>query len=155
MSSENPLISVFTGDASTSFVIISAALVMIMTPAVGLLYSGLSRSKNALIVIMLSFMAYAIVAIQWIIFGFSLAFSETKSSFIGDLSHAGFKSVGWNVSSISPSIPIIGLAIFQMQFACVTASLIFGSVIERIRILPSLIFIFVWTTLIYDPIAYW
>ena len=144
------------GYASTAFVIICAALVMIMTPAVGLLYSGLSRSKHALTIIMICFMAYAVVAIQWVLFGFSLAFSETGSSFIGDFSFAGMDKLTWQgLPLTAPAIPAVVLVLFQLQFAAVTVAIIFGSVVERVRILPSLIFMFIWTTIIYDPIAYW
>ena len=135
------------GYASTGFIIVSAALVMIMTPAVGLLYSGLSRSKNALTIIMICFMSYAVTTIQWFLFGFSLAFSETGSSMMGDFSFAGMKDVLMQgLPLTAPAIPAIVFSLYQLQFATVTVALIFGSVVERIRILPTLFFMFIWTT---------
>lgn len=145
-----------TGYASTGFLIICAALVMVMTPAVGLLYSGLSRSKNALTIIMISFLAYAVVTIQWVLFGFSLTFAENGSKFIGNFGFAGFQDVFWQALPLTaPAIPAMVFALYQLQFATVTVAIIFGSVTERIRLVPSVIFMFVWTTLIYDPVAYW
>jgi Amt family ammonium transporter len=145
-----------TGFASSAFLIICSALVMVMTPGVGLLYSGLSRSKHALTIMMICFMAYAVVSIQWILFGFSLAFSETGSPFIGNFVFAGFENLTWQgLTLTAPAVPAVVLALYQMQFACVTVAIIFGSVVERVRILPSLIFMFLWTSLIYDPVAYW
>lgn len=144
------------GYASTAFLICMSALVMIMTPGLGLFYSGLIRSKNALTIIMLCFLAYAVVAVQWVLLGFSLTFSETGSSFIGDFVYGGFRNVMWqSLLLTAPQVPVIVFALYQMQFATVTVAIIFGSVAERIRILPSIIFMFLWTTVIYDPTAYW
>ncbi|KAJ3319474.1 hypothetical protein HDV06_006284 [Boothiomyces sp. JEL0866] len=144
------------GYPSTGFVLISAALVMVMTPGVGILYSGLSRSKNALTIIMLTMLAYAIVAVQWVIFGFSLTFSETGSTFIGNFAWAGLVNADQQGMALTAaSIPMIVFALYQMQFATVTLAIVFGGVTERVRLLPSIIFMFVWTTLIYDPVAYW
>jgi ammonium transporter, Amt family len=144
------------GYASTGFVILCSALVMFMTPGVGILYSGLSRSKNALTIIMLSFLAYAIVTIQWVIFGFSLSFSETGNRFIGDLSWAGLTTItNQALPKTALTIPAIVFAIYQLQFATVTVAIIFGGVAERVRIIPSALFAFIWTTLVYDPVAYW
>ncbi|KAI8906808.1 ammonium transporter AmtB-like domain-containing protein [Gorgonomyces haynaldii] len=157
-SAANPSSSPFTetGFASTGFLIMSSALVFIMTPGVGLLYSGLSRSKNALTIIMLSYLSYAIVAIQWVIFGFSLAFSETGGLFIGDFNYAGLSNIGANAMlNTASTIPSIVFSLYQLQFATVTVAIIFGAVTERVRLLPAMVFIFVWTTLIYDPVAYW
>jgi Amt family ammonium transporter len=124
---------------------------------VGLLYSGFSRSHHALSIILICCLCYAVVSIQWVIWGFSLGFSETSTSpFIGNLDWAGLEDVSWNgLPLTAPAIPAIAFSLFQLQFATVTVALIFGSVIERIRIAPSLLFMFVWTTVVYDPIAYW
>jgi Amt family ammonium transporter len=144
------------GHASTGFILVCSALVMLMTPGVGLLYSGLSRAKNALTLVMLSFLSYAVVSVQWVAFGFSLTFSETGSPFIGNFEMAGFSNVfTQSLPLTATAIPVIVFALYQMQFAAVTLAIIFGSVSERIRLLPSVIFMFFWTTLVYDPIAYW
>ena len=143
------------GYPSTGFLIICSALVMLMTPAVGMFYSGLTRAKNALTMVMLSFLCYSVVCIQWVIWGSSLAFSESGSSFIGDLSNAGLSNLGVQANVSGPNVPVILFSLYQLQFACVTAAIIFGAVTDRIRLLPSILFIFCWTTLVYDPIAYW
>ena len=145
------------GYASTGFLIMCSAIVMIMTPAVGMLYSGLARTEHALSVMLLCCLAYAIVSIQWVIFGFSLSFSESSySPFIGNLAYVGLEGLTWQALPLSaPAVSGIVYALYQLQFATVTVAIIFGSVIERIHILPSILFMFVWTTCIYDPIAYW
>ena len=120
------------GNASTAFVIVCAALAMVMTPAVGLLYSGFSRSHHALSIILICCLCYAVVSIQWVIWGFSLGFSETSTSpFIGNLDWAGLEDVSWNgLPLTAPAIPAIAFSLFQLQFATVTVALIFGSVID-------------------------
>jgi len=102
-------------------------------------------------------LAYSVVALQFILFGYSLCFSEQATSrFIGDFKFAGLDSVGLeSLPLTAPAIPAIVFAIFQMQFSTITAALIFGSVVERIRLLPCLVFAFVWATIVYDPIVYW
>ena len=144
------------GFATTSFLITCSAMVMLMTPAVGIFYSGLSRSKNALTIIMISCLAYAVVTIQWVLFGFSLSFSESGSAIMGNFYFGGFQSVFETpLVHTAPLVSGVVFSLYQMQFASVTVAIIFGSVVERIRILPSIFFMFIWTTVIYDPIAYW
>ncbi|KAI9005384.1 ammonium transporter AmtB-like domain-containing protein [Gaertneriomyces semiglobifer] len=144
------------GYASTGFITICAALVFFMTPGLGLFYSGMSRSKNALSLIMISMLAMSIITVQWVLFGFSLAFSETGGRFIGNFKHGGFKDIGAAALEFTaPTIPGVLFALYQMQFATLTPALIFGSVAERIRLVPAMIFIFLWSTLVYDFGAYW
>ncbi|KAJ3099101.1 hypothetical protein HDU97_003480 [Phlyctochytrium planicorne] len=133
-----------------------------MTPGLGLFYSGMSRTKNALTMMMLCMSTMCVVSIQWFLFGFSLAFSEwgpdSGSTFIGDLQNGGLTKIHRSqLVNTTPAVNIGGItfALYQMQFATVTAALIFGSVAERVRIIPALIFVFIWTTLVYDPTAYW
>ncbi|KAJ3270380.1 hypothetical protein HDU76_011171, partial [Blyttiomyces sp. JEL0837] len=148
---------------SNGFMLWGAALVFIMTPGLGFFYSGMSRSKNALTMIMLCMCAMCVVSIQWVMFGYSLAFSEWDyanngygSVFIGDFTHAGLKGVGADaLVHTAPAVSNIAFCIYQMQFATITAALIFGSVAERVRIIPAMLFVFIWTTVIYDPVAYW
>lgn len=145
-----------TGYASLGFITVCAALVFIMTPGLGFFYSGLSAPKNALTLIMLSMLSMAIVTFQWFIFGFSLSFSETGSPFIGNSDFFGMKNLGASaLPGTAPAIPGIAFSLYQLMFATVTPAIIFGSVSERVRILPNLIFLFCWTTLVYDPVAYW
>jgi Amt family ammonium transporter len=110
----------------------------LMTPAVGLLYSGLSNSKDALNIFMLSMLSYIVVSIQWVLFGFSLSFSETGSSIIGDLSHAGMVSIGLKPLMLTaPQVPSIAFALYQLQFATITVAIIvslcvpYSSLVER------------------------
>jgi Amt family ammonium transporter len=103
-----------------------------MTPAVGLLYSGLSNSKNALNIIMLSMLSYIVVSIQWVLFGFSLSFSETGSAIIGDLSHAGMVSIGSSPLMLTaPQVPSIIFALYQLQFATITVAIIVSLLISK------------------------
>ncbi|KAH9267511.1 hypothetical protein BASA83_009900 [Batrachochytrium salamandrivorans] len=144
------------GSASIGLIISCSALVFIMIPGVGLFYSGLSRSKNALSLIMLSILSMAVVIVQWVLFGYSLAFSDSGSPFMGNFAMAGLANVGATpIPVIAPAIPSILFAVFQMQFASITVALIYGAVVERIRLIPALVFAFLWTTLVYDPITYW
>ncbi|KAJ3296856.1 hypothetical protein HK104_001098 [Borealophlyctis nickersoniae] len=143
------------GYASTGFLIWGAALVFLMTPGLAFFYSGMSRVKNALSLIMVCFLAISVVTIQWVLFGFSLTFSETGSAFLGNFAYGGLTGIGSSALAIAPSVPGIVLALYQMQFAVITPALIFGSVAERIRLIPAMVFIFCWTTVVYNPAAYW
>jgi Amt family ammonium transporter len=132
------------------------ALVFIMTPAVGLVYSGMSRQKNSLTMLMLSMLCYAVVTVQWILFGFSLAFSETGSPWIGNFAWVGLENIkGFDLPTTAPGISTLVYSIYQLQFATVTCAIIFGSVAERVRIVPSMVFMFLWTTFVYDFVANW
>jgi Amt family ammonium transporter len=137
----------------TSFVVISAALVFFMTPGLGYFYSGMARSKNALSLIFICFLSMAVVLIQWTLFGFTLAFSDNGGPFIGDFTYGG----GTNVDHhhMVPAVSSVAFFIYQGMFATITPALMFGSSAERIRILPALLFMLIWTTIVYDPIAYW
>ncbi|KAJ7723482.1 ammonium transporter [Mycena maculata] len=131
------------------------ALVWIMIPGVGFFYSGLLRRKNALSMIYLSMMTVAVVSFQWFFWGFSLAFSETGSAFIGDLKYFALRGVLEHPSIGSTRIPSIVFCIYQLMFAAITPILAIGAVAERARLWPLIVFVFVWSTLVYDPIACW
>lgn len=118
-------------------------------------YSGLARRKSALSLIYLSVAATAIVSFQWFFWGYSLTFSHTAGRFIGDLSNFGFRNVLAQPSVGSPKIPDLLFAVYQCMFAAITVALAIGAVAERGRLLPCMVFAFVWTTIIYDPIACW
>ena len=143
------------GYASTDFLIICSALVFLMTPGVGLLYSGLSNHKNALTLMMCCMISYVVVTIQWIVFGYSIAFSESSTSlYFGNLEFAGLARLGSqslpltapSQSFVTLDVPAIVFCLFQLQFAAVTVAIIFGAANERVRLLPAIIFMFVWTT---------
>ncbi|OZJ06888.1 hypothetical protein BZG36_00008 [Bifiguratus adelaidae] len=134
----------------------STALVWLMVPGVGYFYSGMARSKNALSLIMLSVISIAVVSVQWFVWGFSLTFSKTATNgFIGNLDNAFLRGVLGDPSIGSPNIPDLVFCIFQCMFAAITPALAIGAAAERARLLPMIIFIFVWTTIVYDPIACW
>jgi len=132
----------------------STALVWLMIPGVGFFYSGLLRRKNALSMIYLSMMSVAIVSFQWFFWGFSLTFSDTATNgFIGNLDYFGLKGVLEKPSIASPRIPSIVFCVFQLMFAAITPIIAVGAFAERARLGPVLVFIFLWATLVYDPLA--
>jgi len=137
-----------------AWVIMSCALVWLMIPGVGYFYSGMARSKNALSLIMLSVLSVAVVSVQWWVWGYSLAFGN-GTAYIGNLDHAFFMGIDASRSKVATGLPAIVFALYQGMFAAITPALAIGSAAERARILPSIVFIFIWSTIVYDPIACW
>ncbi|KAF9029097.1 ammonium transporter [Hymenopellis radicata] len=133
----------------------STALVWVMVPGVGYLYSGLLRRKNALTQIYMGVMVLAVVSFQWFFWGYSLAFSDTGSAFIGNLQYFGLKGVLDAPSAGSPRIPALVFCIYQCMFAAITPMIAIGALAERGRMGPVPLFVFMWSTLVYDPIACW
>ncbi|KAI9758495.1 MAG: ammonium transporter Amt1 [Lichina confinis] len=148
-------LNVFYESGNISWLLTSTALVLLMIPGVGFFYSGLARRKSALSLIWLSVMSAAVVSFQWFFWGYSLTFSHNAGRFIGDLSHIGFRNVLARPSVGSPDVPDLVYAVYQGMFAAVTVALAVGAIAERGRMLPCVVFMFVWTTVIYDPIACW
>lgn len=118
-------------------------------------YSGLARRKSALSLIWLSVMSAAVTCFQWFFWGYSLTFSHTAGPFIGDLSNFAFRNVLARPSVGSDKVPDLLFAVYQGMFSAITVALATGAVAERGRMLPCVIFMFVWATVIYDPIACW
>ncbi len=145
-----PVPHIDSGD--TSWMLISTALVMLMTPGLALFYGGLVRRKNVLSVIMQSFIALGVISIQWVLIGYSLAFGPDVGGVIGDLSLAGLSGVG-----LAPNgtIPAQLFMMFQMMFAVITPALISGAFAERMKFSAYLVFIVLWSTIVYDPLAHW
>lgn len=139
----------------TAWILTSTALVWIMIPGVGYYYSGMARSKNALSLIMLSMLSVAVVSVQWFMFGYSLSFSKTGGFFIGNFDNAFFRGVLSDPSVGNSKVPDLVFAIYQCMFAAITPALAIGAAAERGRILPMTLFLFIWSTLVYDFIAYW
>jgi Amt family ammonium transporter len=137
----------------TAWVLVSTALVLLMVPGLALFYGGLVRTKAVLNTFMMSVAALAIVGIQWVVVGYSLAFGP--GSIIGDLSWAGLRGVGAAAGPYSPSIPNAAFAGFQAMFAGITVALISGAMVERIRFHVYVLFALLWTTFVYDPLAHW
>lgn len=143
-----------TGD--TAWVLISSALVMLMTPAVGLFYGGMVRRKNLLSTIMFSLTILAAVSLQWVIFGYSLAFGPDHSGIIGGLNWLGLRGIGPTPNpTYAGNIPHVAFLVFQMMFAVITPALITGAFVERIKFSSFLLFTILWATIVYDPIAHW
>ncbi|RDW88861.1 putative ammonium transporter MEPa-2 [Coleophoma cylindrospora] len=148
-------LNIFYNAGDIAWMITSTALVLLMIPGVGFFYSGLARRKSALSLIWLSIMATAVVSFQWFFWGYSLAFSHTAGKYIGDLENIGFRNVLAAPSVGSTKIPDLLFAVYQGMFAAITVALAVGAVAERGRMLPCIVFMFVWSTIIYDPIACW
>lgn len=143
-----------TGD--TAWVLISSSLVMLMTPAIGLFYGGMVREKNLLSTIMLSFVTLLVVTLQWVIFGYSLAFGPDHFHCIGSLTWLGLSALTLNQAcNYAPTIPQMAYMLFQMKFAIITPALITGAFVERVRFPAFILFTLLWTTLVYDPVAHW
>lgn len=133
----------------------STALVLLMIPGVGFFYSGLARRKSALSLICLSVLAIAVVSFQWFFWGYSLTFSHSANFFLGNLDNIGYKDVLAQPSIASNSVPDLMFAVYQGMFAAITVALATGATAERGRVLPCVIFMFIWTTVVYNPIAEW
>lgn len=140
--------------ADNAWVLISAALVLIMIPGVGLFYGGMVRKKNAISTIIFSFAIMGIISLQWILYGYTLAFGKDIGGIIGGLDFLGLQGVGLDVKE-GLTIPGLTFMIFQAMFAIITVSLITGSYVERIKFSSFLVFSLAWATLVYDPIAHW
>ena len=147
-------ISIDTGD--TTFVMISSALVMLMTPGLALFYGGMVRRKNVLSTFMQSFILIAVISVQWVLIGYTLAFGPDKFHLVGSLDWLGFKGVGMASNpDYAATIPHQTFAMFQLMFAIITPAIITGSIAERMRFPAFLAFMVLWATLIYDPLAHW
>ncbi|MEK6647316.1 MAG: ammonium transporter [Candidatus Firestonebacteria bacterium] len=139
----------------TAFVLISAGLVMLMTPGLAFFYGGMVRRKNVLGILMQCFIALCVLSLQWVLFGYSLSFSP-NGGFIGNLSWFALKGVGFEpYADYAATIPHQAFMIFQAMFAIITPALIIGAFAERMKFSAFLIFTILWTTLVYDPVAHW
>ena len=142
--------------ADTAWVLVSAGLVMLMTPAVGFFYGGLVRRKNVLSVIMQSMFILALISVQWVLWGYSLAFGPDRHGIIGGLEWVGLGGVGLNPNAdYAPTIPHQAFMIFQAMFAVITPALITGAFAERKSFKAFVIFTLLWATFVYDPLAHW
>lgn len=139
---------------NTAWMIVATALVLFMTiPGLSLFYAGMVRSKNALSVMMQCFVITCAVSVLWVLYLYSLAFGNDVAGFIGDLSKAFMAGV--TVDAVSGSIPESVFSIFQMTFAIITPALIVGAFAERMKFSAMLLFVILWVTLVYAPVAHW
>src|SRR6476661_5710865 len=140
----------------TAWVLASAALVMLMTPGLALFYGGLVRPKNVLSTLMHSFFILALISVQWVLWGYSLAFGPSMGGFIGSLAWVGLNGVGQDPNpDYAATVPHQAFMAFQMMFAVITPALITGAFAERVSFKAYVIFALLWSTLVYDPIAHW
>ncbi len=138
----------------TAWMIVSTALVMMMTPAgLALFYGGMSRYKNLLNTFAMTFVAYCLASLVWMMWGYSMAFGPDKAGIIGGLDNLFLAGIG--VDSLSGSIPTYVFALFQMTFAGITVALVLGSVVDRMKFSAWIVFTVLWVTFIYCPIAHW
>jgi Amt family ammonium transporter len=142
----------------TAWVLVCSALVLLMTvPALALFYGGMVRQRNVLATLLQSFAAVCVVSLQWVLFGYSLAFGpDHAGGLIGDLSWAGLRGVGPGpYPAYAATIPHQAFMLFQMMFAAITPALIAGAFAERMKFSAFLLFTLLWSTIVYDPIAHW
>jgi ammonium transporter, Amt family len=144
------------GAGDVAWVLMSTALVMLMTPALSFFYGGLVRRKNLVSTLVQCLIIFAVVSLIWLFWGYSLVYGPSLYGVIGNLSLAGLFNVGVNsVSSYAPKIPELLFFAFQLKFAAITPALIIGACAERIRFRSLLVFVVLWSTFIYSPIAHW
>ncbi len=140
----------------TAFILVSAALVLLMTPGLGLFYGGMVRGKNVLGTILQSFIMIAVISLEWVYLGYSMSFGPDVAGFIGDLSWMGLKGVGAAPNpDYAPTIPQTVFMIYQCMFAVITPALITGAFAERMRFAPFLLFSLLWAILVYNPVCHW
>ncbi|MDO8717258.1 MAG: ammonium transporter [Dehalococcoidales bacterium] len=143
-----------TGD--TAWILISSALVMLMTPGLALFYGGMVRRKNVLSTIMMSFSILALVGILWVLYGYTLSFGPDKGGFIGGLDWFGLRNVGQEPSSTyAVTVPHLAFMIYQAMFAIITVALWTGAVVERMKFSALMLLAVLWMTFVYTPVAHW
>src|SRR5207248_1673969 len=139
----------------TAWVLTSTALVMVMTVGLAFFYGGLVRPKNALNTMMMSIVALGLISVQWVLVGYSIGFGH-GTPWWGGLAWAGFKGVGLDPDpAYAATIPLQAHAMFQAMFAIITPALISGAIVERMHFRAYVVFILLWATLVYDPLAHW
>jgi len=143
--------------ADTAWMLTATGLVLLMTPGLAFFYGGMVRSKNVISTMLQSFVALGLISVIWVVVGFSLAFGESQGGVIGNpLSYAFFRGVGIETeASLAPTIPFVLFALFQLKFAIITPALVVGSFAERVRFTSYLLFIALFSLLIYAPLAHW
>src|SRR5881409_1573440 len=149
-----PAAKIDKGD--TAWMLTSSALVLLMTaPGLALFYGGMVRQKNALATIMQSFIILALISVQWVLWGYSLAFGPDKGGIVGGLEWIGLRGVGLDPGPYSDTLPHQAYMVFQLMFAVITPALITGAFAERIKFSTFIVFTLAWATFIYDPLAHW
>jgi ammonium transporter, Amt family len=138
----------------TAFVLISAAMVMLMTPGLAFFYGGMVRVKSVLNMLMMSFISLGIVSVLWVAYGYSIAFSDDLGGgLLGNFDFIGLKGI--TATTLTGSIPVFAFAAFQLMFAIITPALISGAIADRAKFSAWMLFITLWVTLVYFPVAHW
>jgi Amt family ammonium transporter len=142
--------------ADTAWLLVSSALVMLMTPGVALFYGGMVRRKNLLSTMMMSFAILGLVGLLWVLYGYSLSFGPDKGGIIGGLDFIGLRTVGQEPSSVyATTVPHLAFMAFQGMFAIITVALVTGAVVERMKFSAFIVFSTLWFTIVYCPVAHW
>jgi len=136
----------------TAWMLVSSALVLLMTPGLALFYGGMVRRKNVLATFMYSYLALALITVQWVVFGYSITFGQTHSGLIGGLEYVLLSPL---VFQLKGSLPHLAFVAFQLKFAIITPALISGAFVERMKFSAYFLFLLLWSTLVYDPVAHW
>ena len=140
----------------TAWLLVSAALVMLMTPGLALFYGGMVRQKNILTTLMHSFVLIGLISVEWMLVGYSMAFGPDRLGVIGDLSWFALAGVGPEpFPAYAATVPHQAFAIYQMMFAVITPALISGAFAERFKYSTYLVFSLLWALLVYNPVAHW
>ena len=140
----------------TAWILVCCSLVLLMTPALAFFYGGMVRRKNILSTLTLSYVFMALIGVQWVLYGYSLAFGKDIGGFIGGLNFLGLNGVGAVPNpDYGKTIPHSLFAAFQMMFAVITPALITGAFVERVRFKSFLLFSLIWATIVYDPLCHW
>ncbi|MGZ9265215.1 MAG: ammonium transporter [Candidatus Deferrimicrobiaceae bacterium] len=143
-------------NGDTAWLLVSAALVMLMTPGLAMFYGGMVRRKNILGTIMQSFILIAVISIEWMLVGYSFAFGPDLGGIIGDLSWLGLSGVGTlPFKGYAATVPHQAFMIYQMMFAVITPARISGAVAERFKFSTYLVFTLLWALIVYNPVAHW
>ncbi len=153
-----PCSSAFAGDVlntgDTAWMIVATALVMVMTPAgLALFYGGMSRSKNLLNTYAMTFVAYCLGSVIWMMWGYTIAFGPDHAGLVGGLENLFLRGIG--VNSLSGTIPTYLFVVFQMTFAGITVALVLGSIVDRMKFSSWIVFTVLWLTVVYSPICHW
>jgi len=143
-----------TGD--TAWLLMSSAMVMLMTPGLALFYGGMVRKKNIISTMMMSFGILGIISVLWVLYGYSLGFGNDLGGFIGGSTYIGLNGVGQDPSTVyATTVPHLAFMIYQAMFAIITVALWTGSVVERIKFSSVMVIAVAWFTLVYTPVAHW
>ncbi len=137
---------------NTAFVLVCAALVMLMTPGLAFFYSGMVRARSALNMMMMSVVTLGVVGLVWVLFGFSLAFGDSHGGLIGGFAHVGLRD---STAVVGDGIPLQAFAMFQLMFAIVTGALLSGAIADRAKFWSWTVFVGLWTVVVYVPLAHW